>query len=217
MKDRISGMQDSKNLTESTSEPAKQEDGQQNIENLKKVRFAKNLKFRYTLENQGKKITGPQLRSYRERLNVLTLPKLRKILRFHLKEKSATELYQLFQLKKDNLKEVKVPFLVTSEKLEQPIVGDNVVELFVKTNNDNSNSPAVIHGIATSLSNAGEKDVATELVNLIQSDNNEFFCPTSVPFELVSVELSTYTSEFWRFRVYPSYCRSQSSQGEGRV
>ncbi|CAB4042096.1 Hypothetical predicted protein, partial [Paramuricea clavata] len=38
---------------------------------------------------------GLQLRSYLEGINGLTLPRLRKILRFHFQEKSATELYQL--------------------------------------------------------------------------------------------------------------------------
>jgi hypothetical protein len=38
---------------------------------------------------------GLQLRSYLEGLSGLTLPKLRKMLRFHFQEKSATELYQL--------------------------------------------------------------------------------------------------------------------------
>ena len=65
-----------------------------------------------------------------------------------------------------------MPFLVTPEQLEQPIVGYNVIKMFVKTDNDHSNSPAVILSSGTSLRNVGEKDAA-ELVNLIQSDNGE--------------------------------------------
>ena len=38
---------------------------------------------------------GMQLRSYLENMTELTLPRLRKILRFHFHEKNATELYQL--------------------------------------------------------------------------------------------------------------------------
>ena len=48
-------------------------------------------------------------------------------------------------------------------------------ELCVKTDNDHSNSPAVTHSNATSVSKVGKKDAA-ELVNLIQSYNDEFLC-----------------------------------------
>ena len=71
-----------------------------------------------------------------------------------------------FRLNKEDSKEVTVPFLETAEQLEQPIVGYSVTKLLVKTDNDHSNSPAVIHSIATSLRNVGEV-YATELVNLI--------------------------------------------------
>lgn len=39
-----------------------------------------------------------------------------------------------FRLNNEDSKDVTVPFLVIQEKFEQPVVGCNVIELFVKRN-----------------------------------------------------------------------------------
>lgn len=65
---------------------------------------------------------GLQLRSYLEGLSGLTLPKLRKILRFHFQEKSATELYQLLANISQLPKEDPQSFLIRALTIRQKIV-----------------------------------------------------------------------------------------------
>ena len=65
---------------------------------------------------------GLQLRSYLERLTALSLPKLRKILRFHIQEKSATELYQLLANISQMPKEDPQSFLIRALTIRQKIV-----------------------------------------------------------------------------------------------
>lgn len=64
---------------------------------------------------------GTQLRSYLEGMVGLTLPKLRKILRFHFHEKSATELYQelanMAQLPKEDPQSFLLRALTTRQKI----------------------------------------------------------------------------------------------------
>ena len=74
--------------------------------------------------------------------------------------------------------------------------------MFVKTDNDHSNSPAVIHTIATSLRNVGEKDAA-ELVDLIQSDNGEFFCQVKTTTRDVTVPKQTTVAVYCRANTGP--------------
>ena len=65
---------------------------------------------------------GLQLRSYLEGLTRLRLPKLRKILRFHFQEKSATELYQLLANISPMPKEDPQSFLIRALTIRQKIV-----------------------------------------------------------------------------------------------
>ena len=65
---------------------------------------------------------GLQLRSYLEGLTGLSLPKLRKILRFHFQEKSATELYQLLANISQMPKEDPQSFLIRALTIRQKIV-----------------------------------------------------------------------------------------------
>ena len=65
---------------------------------------------------------GLQLRSYLEGLTGLSLHKLRKILRFHFQEKSATELYQLLANISQMPKEDPQSFLIRALTIRQKIV-----------------------------------------------------------------------------------------------
>lgn len=80
-----------------------------------------------------------------------------------------------FRLNGEEDKEVTVPFLVTQEYLEQPIIGYNVIELFVKDNDNRLNSSTVVQSISSSFRNMQEKD-AKQLINLVQTNNSHFFC-----------------------------------------
>ena len=65
---------------------------------------------------------GSQLRSYLEALSDLTLPRLRKILRFHFQEKSATELYQHLANISQAPKKSPQEFLIRALTIRQKIV-----------------------------------------------------------------------------------------------
>ena len=65
---------------------------------------------------------GLQLRSYLEGITGLSLPKLRKILRFHFQKKSATELYQLLANISQMPKEDPQSFLIRALTIRQKIV-----------------------------------------------------------------------------------------------
>ena len=65
---------------------------------------------------------GLQLRDYLESVSDLTLPKLRKILRFHYHEKSATELYQILVNITQNPKEDPQSFLIRALTVRQKII-----------------------------------------------------------------------------------------------
>ena len=78
-----------------------------------------------------------------------------------------------FRLNRENSNDVTVPFLVTPERLEQPIIGYNVIELFVQGGNDQLGNLDVIHSIFTSISNVGEKD-AEQLISFTAIVMNSF-------------------------------------------
>ena len=65
---------------------------------------------------------GLQLRSYLENTVELTLPKLRKIIRFHFHEKNATELYQLLTNLAQEPKEDSQSFLMRALTIRQKII-----------------------------------------------------------------------------------------------
>ena len=65
---------------------------------------------------------GLQLRSYLENMTELTLPRLRKILRFHFHEKNATELYQLLTNITQQPNEDPQSFLMRALTIRQKII-----------------------------------------------------------------------------------------------
>ncbi|CAB3983474.1 Retrovirus-related Pol poly from transposon [Paramuricea clavata] len=80
-----------------------------------------------------------------------------------------------FRLNREDEKEVTVPFLVTPEQLEQPIIGYNVIELFLQEGENYSDNLSVAHHIVSSFNNVGVKD-AEQLINIIQRNDEELFC-----------------------------------------
>ena len=82
-----------------------------------------------------------------------------------------------FRLNREDEKEVTVSFLVTPEQLQQPIIGYNVIELFVQSEDNNSlGSSTTVQSITASFNNVGEEN-AEQLVNLIYSKDEGFLCP----------------------------------------
>lgn len=67
-------------------------------------------------------VPGMQLRSYLEGKNDLTLPTLRRILRCHYQEKSATELYKQLSSEAQSIKETPQSFLIRTLDLRQKIL-----------------------------------------------------------------------------------------------
>ena len=80
-----------------------------------------------------------------------------------------------FRLNREDEKEITVPFLVTPEQLEQPIIGYNVIELFLQEGENYSENLSVAHHIVSSFNNVGVKD-AEQLINIIQRNDGELFC-----------------------------------------
>lgn len=67
-----------------------------------------------------------------------------------------------------------VPFLVTEEHLDQPIIG-YVIELLVKENDNRSENSTLVQSITSSFGNLEEKHVK-QLVNLIETNDSDFLC-----------------------------------------
>ena len=80
-----------------------------------------------------------------------------------------------FRLDGENEKEVTVPFLVTEEHLDQPIIGYNVIELLVKDNDNRSKDPSLVQSLTSSFENLKEEH-AKQLVNLIETNDSDFLC-----------------------------------------
>ena len=80
-----------------------------------------------------------------------------------------------FRLDGEKEKEVTVPFLVTEEHLDQPIIGYNVIELLVKDNDNRSKNPSLVHSLTSSFENLKEEH-AKQLVNLIEMNDSDFLC-----------------------------------------
>ena len=66
--------------------------------------------------------------------------------------------------------QVQVPFLVTTETMEYPIIGYNVIEEVIKSKHDN-----VISDIQSSFDRI-DKDGAQTLVNLVQNLDSNYLC-----------------------------------------
>ena len=94
---------------------------------------------------------GLQLRSYQEGAPNLSLPKLRKILRFHFHEKSATELYQILANITQQPKEDPQALLITALTIRQKIIftskesGNNI------TYDESSVQGLFLHALETGL------------------------------------------------------------------
>ena len=91
-----------------------------------------------------------------------------------------------FRLDGENLKEVAVPFLITPERLEQPIVGYNVMEQLVQGDTDEVQNANTVQSIATSFSINSEKN-AEQLINLIHTDHDEFVCQVNTAKRHINV------------------------------
>ena len=92
-----------------------------------------------------------------------------------------------FRLNREDEKEVTVPFLVTPEQLQQPIIGYNVIELFVQSEDNNSlGSSTTVQSITASFNNVGEEN-AEQLVNLIYSKDEGFLCPVKTSKRHVTI------------------------------
>lgn len=79
-----------------------------------------------------------------------------------------------FRLNGEGNKEVTVPFLVTEERLDQPIIGYNVIELLVKDSDNLANS-TLVQNVTSSFENLPEEH-AKQLVNLIETNDSDFLC-----------------------------------------
>jgi hypothetical protein len=73
-----------------------------------------------------------------------------------------------FRLLDKETSEISVPFLVTSEEMNSPIIGYNVIELFVKDNKPEQVLPAATKSFKNTDINA--------LINFIRSDPSESLC-----------------------------------------
>ena len=94
---------------------------------------------------------GLPLRSYLESVPKLTLPKLRKIIRFHFHEKSATELYQILANITQDPKEDPQSFLIRALTIRQKIIfasqeSDNTI-----TYDESSVQGLFLHALETGL------------------------------------------------------------------
>ena len=79
-----------------------------------------------------------------------------------------------FGLTNENEAEITVPFLVTKEDIEQPIIGFNVIELMVKSTGENDGDKLL--GRMTEsfrLSKGGDMQA---LISLIRTTNSDDFC-----------------------------------------
>ncbi|CAH3139736.1 unnamed protein product, partial [Porites lobata] len=70
--------------------------------------------------------------------------------------------------------EVRVPFLITRENIDQPIIGFNVIELMVR-NTEEENDDVLLNGMSKSfkLSKSGDTQV---LISLIRTSNSDELC-----------------------------------------
>ena len=79
--------------------------------------------------------------------------------------------------------EVHVPFLVTVDRLEMPILGYNVIEELVKMDSQEGESPSGF-GILSSLKAAfidGGESQLEALINLIQAPDDDYLCSVRTP------------------------------------
>ena len=95
-----------------------------------------------------------------------------------------------FRLNRKDEKEVTVPFLVTPERLAQPIFGYNVIELFLQGDEGYPDSPSVARCIATSFYDVGIQD-AEQLVNLVRKDDGELFCTVKTSKRHITIPKKT--------------------------
>ena len=77
------------------------------------------------------------------------------------------------RLSGDNETEIKVPFLVTKENIEQPIIGFNVIELIVK--NAGTDVEKLVEGMTNSFRHS-QSDTIPALINLIRAADTDELC-----------------------------------------
>ena len=92
-----------------------------------------------------------------------------------------------FRLNREDEKEVTVPFLVTPEQLQQPIIGYSVIELLVQSEDNSSlGSSTTVQSITASFNNVW-KENAEQLVNRIYSRDEGFLCPVKTSKRHVTI------------------------------
>ena len=84
-----------------------------------------------------------------------------------------------FKLLDNSVAEVTAPFLVTKEELQCPIIGYNVIELFVKDNGPERSLPVVAKSF--------HDKHASDLVNFINGDMTENLCTIKTPKKNVTI------------------------------
>ena len=71
------------------------------------------------------------------------------------------------------MRQIKVPFLVTKENIEQPIIGFNVIELIVK--NAGTDVEKLVEGMTNSFRHS-QSDTIPALINLIRAADTDELC-----------------------------------------
>ena len=108
---------------------------------------------------------GLQLRSYLENMTDLTLPRLRKILRFHFHEKNATELYQLLTNIAQLPNEDPQSFLMRALTIRQKIISASKESDSGVTYDTSSVQSLFLHALETGLA---DETIRTKIRPLIQ-------------------------------------------------
>lgn len=75
----------------------------------------------------------------------------------------------------DDETQIRVPFLVTKENIEQPIIGFNVIELIVKETDNNAGGDKLVESITNSFRLSKNSDIPA-LVNLIRTKDSNELC-----------------------------------------
>lgn len=75
----------------------------------------------------------------------------------------------------DDETQIRVPFLVTKENIEQPIIGFNVIELIVKETDNNAGGDKLVERITNSFRLSKNSDIPA-LVNLIRTKDSNELC-----------------------------------------
>ena len=79
------------------------------------------------------------------------------------------------RLSNENKAEIRVPFLVTKEDIEQPIIGFNVIELMVKNTEDEVDGDKLLGRMIKSFHQSRDSDMQA-LISIIRATNSDELC-----------------------------------------